>query len=157
MKRTLISAACLLLLAGCGSSAKPKPVAATPSPTATTATISQYASHLNGTLKSWQEAYGHWHDDCLIDPAAICPVEALTLHISSQTLTTVIDSARDKDSHVYIGPPPAEIARLVDDTYNDAIAMSNATEDNENMDVGDVFSAGSKLSSDIDAWGPYLS
>jgi hypothetical protein len=154
----LTAVAAVALLAGCSSAAKPAAPTATPSPspTVSTATITQYASKLNGPLSDFSTSWEKARIDCVIPPTArLCGVELLTLNIEAKTIGLVIDNSQSKSATTYIGLPPAELASLVAMTQADANAVEQATANSDSPADGWAGLAG-KLASDIEEWGPYL-
>lgn len=170
MKRTttLIATALIALVAGCsstnpGSAAARSATAAvstavsTPTRTATTATVTQYASALNGPISGVQDTWQTYTDaGCLIDNSEFaCTVTPLTLNAEAETIVLVIDGSAKPGVPAYIGPPPAEIAKLVADTRADAEQVYTDTADSDHLPdgwAGDVLT----LMNTLDRWGPYL-
>lgn len=157
MRRHLLTAVAVLALAGCGSTAKPAAgPPATPSPTVSTATITTYASRLNGPLKDYRDAWKKYEDTCLIDDSdPICGVLLLTVNLSAKNVALSIHGAEDASSHVYAGKPPAEIAQLVADTLTAAGTVDTETGDADHLPNGWAADA-NRLDGLVDAWGPYL-
>lgn len=151
MKSTLIAAVALLALTGCASST-PKPAAAKPSPTPSTATITQYASAMNGPLTGFKKSWDDYREQCLVEQNDFaCQVDMVTLNASAETIKVVVSG-----SGTAVGPPPGELVALLNRTYMDAdVVAADTAEGSGTKD--NLFGDGTALAGDIDAWGPYLS
>lgn len=156
MKRTLVMALAMLALAGCsGGSAKAAEVK--PSPTPSTATITQYASLMNGPLRDFQKTWDAYAQQCLFEQNdSNCKVAPTTLNASASVIQLKLESAVKPTSPVYIGPPPTELVRLVQTTHDDAARVVADTADKKHP--SDMMGSDCRsLTSDVDAWVPYLS
>ncbi|HEY8453865.1 MAG TPA: hypothetical protein VIL54_17010, partial [Natronosporangium sp.] len=94
-------------------------------------------------------------EECLLteDQGLACRVYPLTLDAEAKTLVLKLTGAQKPGVPAYIGPPPAEIERLVADTIAAAEAVDAA------MDGPDPYShwfTVSRLLGTLDRWEPYL-
>lgn len=142
----------------------------TPTQTATgdqtTATIAQYAGLVNeqavdylGTANKWEDAYCHLQPD----PAdqLFCNLTAATLGAKANIIVIVLTGSKDPASHTYIGPPPAEIQRLVTSTITDAQTVMDASQalaaDLDSYPLTrKLADAVDKLTRTLRRWEPYL-
>lgn len=160
MRRTLklavVVAACLALAACSSGTTTTAAAKSTPSPSASTATALQWASAMNGSIKSMQDTWKEDQDN-LCDNGSksfTCSILPEQFQLTSSTLVVSIQGADEPSSHAYIGPPPPELVALVAATQKDAQKVADDF-------AGDKFTDGwtldmSLLLSDLDAWGPYL-
>ena len=154
----LTALAAVALLAGCSSAAKPSAAGPTPSPspTASTATIKQYASKLNGPLKDFRDTWQKYENGCvLVDPPPLaCTIYVQTISIEMKTIQSVIHGATTPNVPAFIGNPPAEINALVVDT--DTVASNLEGETAGDKPVDGWQQDANHLDSIVDQWGPYL-
>lgn len=147
-----------LALAACSSSKTAPKTATVPSPTATTATTQQWASALAGPIKKWQTAYGQYQADaCDVDPSGFaCYALVATLSADSGLISDAIQRAQVQGAD-YIGPPPAALARLVQQTAAQAAKVPTDTGGVGGGTAGpDLASDLDTLAGTLDGWGPYL-
>jgi len=173
---TALVAVTILALAGCGDNAAPEepeptgsaaPVA---SPTPETATVQQWASLIAPLARNWRDLAAEQDEVCL-DPQTVtaCHLNYLNFKIQSETIILVIDGAAHNPNHPdYLGEPPAEIQRLVEDTLEAAEQVTPAWEAYDATGCGDPFAdscrgegfrmrmAVDNVTRVFDAWEPYL-
>ena len=167
MKRYLVSAASLLLLAGCGA-----PIATpiqTPTPTLTAATPQQLASIITGKESDWRE---------VIDGAGECrflwtmaegateKTEAMTCYVRE---TTIVMSSETAAEDLRSLTPPSDMQSLVADTLDvlDSISAVDlegvcgdafeGPKDSGTCDrtLGVLISSYRDLEDVLDRWKPY--
>lgn len=119
ISRLVVVAVTVLALSGCSTAKKAAAAMPTPTTSPSTATLLQYASVLNGPIGSLKETWREYLDArCDHDSTGLsCQVMPTTMDFEAKTIVTAIDGAEEAASHVYVGPPPAEIAALVATTY----------------------------------------
>lgn len=186
MKRSISAgAAALVMLGGCGGveQAAEEPPAPSADSTASTpqaeatpvATTQQYAS----VIARQSDAVQHIKEmgDCNwigagsldYEPGLfVCSVGLLSMEYEASTLATRLELAADPDADDFVGSPPEEVERLVEETIVTARALEKAARAAGTRDCAEtgrgacgklrvaVWSARSDLESSLDAWGPYL-
>jgi hypothetical protein len=85
----------------------------------------------------------------------LCGIYAMTVDLNAQALVATLRASMKPDAPGYIGAPPAEIAKLVDDTLEAAQDLDDAITDEGSVKDG-VGSAGSRAASFVDRWEPYI-
>lgn len=118
--------------------------------------MTQYASLLNGPIKSAQSAWQDYQTNCDIDGDQFaCTVGIQTVGLSAQNLGLTIDlievnhGPQDTD---YFGSSPAEIAQLTEDTRTAANKLAGDLTNLDKPAQGWGFDA-LELSSTLDRWG----
>lgn len=159
------SVAAVLILAGCGSNAapaaettSPSPAAspaASPSPTEMTATAEQYASVVNPALTDLATTWEKYEDSCLLDEDSLCEIIAMTVDLRAQAVVLVLTGSAEPGVPGYIGAPPAEVAKLVDETVAAAQALDDTITDDGEVKDG-VGAAGDWAVNFVDRWEPYV-
>lgn len=143
--------------------------AAPPTTTRATATAAQYASIVSRQKASISDATKKAQAECpLIDPAAInglCGIYVLTIQAGADTLAISLLGAQKEGVPAYIGPPPAEISILVNETV--AIASGLSSDGNRvskcssnpdptcAKDLSDFRLGMSRMQDQLAAWQPY--
>lgn len=126
---------------------------------ARTASVTQYASALNGSIKGLRDTWQRWQDaGCDLDAKPLaCALTPMTLNLGAKTLVLDIQIANNPNASGYIGLPPDEILQLVLDTRTAAQQVDDDIDDDTNKPAkgwgGDVLD----LMSVFDRWDPYLS
>lgn len=161
----LIAAGAFVGLAGCSSNPKPAAhTSATPAapavsltPLIQTATVTQYASALNGPINDLQDTWKKYNDQgCPIDDSSVaCQLMPDAFGTEAQIIVTTIEGSEKQGAGDYIGAPPAEIAQLVADTSDAAQKVANDLDDPQHPAQGWGFDL-LTLNSQLDKWGPYL-
>lgn len=150
--------------AGCGLIPGAGAPAVAPSLAEKTATVSQYASALNGSFKSIRETWTQFEEDlCMLGGQGeelACVLAPMAFDMKMQTLVLEIDSAQKEGSPVFIGKPPAEIEDLVFKTREQAAGIDALLPDGSSG-ADDALRAalGIRLSTfmkTLDAWEPYI-
>lgn len=173
----LLAGCVLLVLAGCGSASSSSDQSDGPSAKATVdedvATVEQYASIV---AKRQPKSIGQTEDCNWFgrggldwDPTSMqCSLGLLGLETEAAILQLELTGASDEDSGLYIGAVPDEIETLADDTIDASTKLRKAASQANKQDCGlsgtgvcvslraDVLTAAGDLSSEIDAWAPYL-
>lgn len=166
-----LAALALAAVAACGGDQPSSPeTTASPTPTAATATVSQYASLIAPYERDWREQIATVEDDCRrIDTLLACSLGYMTLGTLAETVHLVLSGAVDNpDSPNYLGEPPAEIARLIGQTLEAAESVPGAVEAWQDSDCVDPLAdeclgeslalrrAFGDLTAAYDSWRPYL-
>lgn len=134
------------------------PAATTPS--RPTASVQQYASAVSPPIKSLRDTYQQYQANaCAVRSAdsggLACSLAPLTFSEESQTLALTLRGSAKPGVPAYIGDPPAEIAKLVEDTTAAAEVVTDASSA-QPVDQGTLFAALSNLMSTLDRWDPYM-
>ena len=153
----LFAAGTLVGLAGCSTAAAAKPDShvATPTSSATvqTATVTQYTSALTAPIANLRKAYSEFKNQgCPADDISLaCQIMPLRLSTEAQTIVTTIDGLEMKTSQNYVGSPPAEIAKLTEDTHSAAQTLADDLDDPQHP-VNGWLSHLIGLNDQLDAW-----
>jgi hypothetical protein len=153
-----VTAALLLAVAACSSpTVKPPAVIVTPSPTPSTATLLQYASGLNASIKGFEEAWNSYDTDCAIGAATAfgCYAEVGTMYYAAMTIDQVFTNLSDPSLSTYVGPPPTALASLVATTHTDIQPVTKDSVDGNHPGVLLMVEANA-LDQDCLSWDPYL-
>lgn len=158
------------LLAGCAGGSAPSAgssstsPSATPSATGTTASVGQYA----GIIAGYREDVARDAETlkgCVIDSAdTTCEITLLTVSVMSEGLSTELEGASvdGPNNGLYIGAPPAEIARLLEKTQSaslDVKTMADAyliCKSACRDEFAQAYFSVTRLETKFDAWEPYL-
>jgi hypothetical protein len=157
--------------AACGGDSSPTAAAptlsatpsASPSPTGKTATVLQYASAVNGSIKNLTERMTTYRDNsCSFreKPDLTCGMAFLGTGTNARLLALDIQLAMKVDGPRYIGAPPAELVGLLEETRKQADALATAVEAGGGVPTqaaktavrGEIFLMETVLAK----WGPYL-
>jgi hypothetical protein len=153
--------------AGCGAepavpAAAPAP-SVSPSPTGKTATLLQYASAVNGSIKGLTEQMTAYRDNnCAVieKPDFTCGLAFLGMGTSARLLSLDIQLAMKEDGPRYIGAPPAELVGLLEETNKQAVELATKVEAGGGVPSQAVKSAVRTeiylMETVLDKWGPYL-
>lgn len=165
-----LAAFTLATLASCGGDQPGPEAIAGPSPTAAGATVSQFASLIAPYERDWNDQVATVEDDCRrVDTLVACNLGYVTLSLLAETVHLVLTGAVDSpDSPDYLGEPPAEISRLIDQTLEAAESVPAAVETWRDSDCVDPLAdeclaealnlrrAVGDLTAAYDSWRPYL-
>jgi hypothetical protein len=145
LSAVLAAAAIAALAAGCSNTVEEP-----------TATVTQYASALNGPIKDFDKAFNDYSGRCPLYPSRlVCPVNLHDMQITTSTIVITIQGLQRKSSHSYIGQPPVEISQLTNDTYSFAQNLAADLADLKHPAAGWLGDAVA-LDSTLKGWGPYL-
>jgi len=126
----LFAPGALVCLAACSTAAATKRDSHVASPTSS-ASVAEYASALKAPIANLQKAYREFNDQgCPSDDSSPdCQIMPLRLGSDAQTIVSTIDGLEVKTSQNYVGSPPAEIAKLTEDTYSAAQTVADDLDD----------------------------
>ena len=148
-------AAAAAALAGCDSTAAPRPVVPAVTSAAQNAVIKQYVVRVNGPIRDFHRAWQDYNDQgCLTDASSnVCKRLPLTLKVAAFTMVAALDGVMKPGGPAYIGPPPQEIAPLVARTRQ---AAEKVDDDLGGTRVPGWQNDALRLDIVLDGWGPYL-
>lgn len=128
-----------------------------PSPSVKTATAKQYASVVNPVINKLGHDWDTYEEHCFPgEEEPLCDIYATTLDMRAQLVVATLTGAMKADAPDYIGAPPAEIVKLVDETMTAAQVLDNTIEDGTGIIDGTVFPAGMDARNYVDRWEPYV-
>jgi hypothetical protein len=125
-----------------------------------TATVQQYASAVSPPIKGLRDSYATYRSNlCAARDASsstlVCDLTVMSLGTDAKTLSLVLTGAVKPGVPAYIGPPPAEIEKLVSDTIRAADTVASAL-DSDGKAGPEFFLVVSSLMTTLDRWDPYL-
>jgi hypothetical protein len=152
LRRTM-AAAGALTLAACSSSHIPGP-GETPYPAPLPpASVRRYAALVREPREAFEATARQYRNGCATGlNEALCRSIGLQLAGRAQALVRALTDATDRNAPTYVGPPPAELVELVDETLDAARLLAGSIAVNGAASP-DTPMALSRVEADLILWG----